>query len=151
MQLGRLFSSIFCGILCFVLGSGCAGVHSALTTPGKQLYVVSTESTGFYSYSPRQGTGPDKTLPKNTPMHLIRSSYDFSKVHLETGEEGFVASSDIGPSSSQLTAATTVAPPVTAPASEWRAELPEPRPTTPEAPLPEFEPTPIPPPPTPAN
>lgn len=77
-------------------------------------------------------------------MNLIRASYDFSKVHLETGEEGFVASSDIGPNSSQLTAATTIAPPVIAPALESHAELPEPRPPTAEPPLPEFEPTPIP-------
>jgi hypothetical protein len=130
--------------LCVFRGGGCAGVHSALTAPSKQIYVVSTESTGFYSYSPRQGNGPDKTLPRNTAMHLIRASYDFSKVHLETGEDGFVASSDIGPNSSQLTAATTLVPPVSAPASEWRAELPEPRPPTTEPPLPEFEPTPIP-------
>ena len=84
-------------------------------------------------------------------MHLIRASYDFSKVHLETGEEGFVASSDIGPNSSQLMAASTTAPAVTSPTSEWRAEMPEPRSATPEPPLPEFEPTPIPAPPAPTN
>lgn len=151
MQLGRQINPILFGILCVVLAAGCANFHAALKTPGEQKYVVSTESTGFYSYSPRQGNGPDKTLPKNTAMHLIRASYDFSKVHLETGEEGFVASSDIGPGSSQLMAATATAPPVTPPTSEWRAEMPEPRSTTPEPPLPEFEPTPIPAPPAPPN
>src|SRR3954468_12555071 len=151
MQLGRHFSLIFGGILCTALSGGCAGVHSALTATSKEKYVVSTESTGFYSYSPRQGNGPDKTLPKNTAMHLIRASYDFSKVHLETGEEGFVSTSDIGPSSSQLMAASTIQPAPTSPAAEWRAELPEPRPPTTEPPLPEFEPTPIPAPPVPAN
>src|SRR4051794_41292143 len=149
MQLGRQVISL--GFLCAVLAGGCTSFRATLKAPGKEVYVVGTESTGFYSYSPRQGNGPDKTLPKNTAMHLIRASYDFSKVHLETGEEGFVSSSDIGPSSSQLMAASTIQPAPTSPASEWRAELPEPRPPSTETPLPQFEPTPIPAPPVPAN
>ena len=151
MQLGRRVRSIFCGILCVGLVGGCSDFRTAVRAPGKEKYVVSTESTAFYSFSPRQGNGPDKTLPKNTAMNVIRASYDFSKVHLENGEEGFVASSDIGPSSSHLMAASTITPSADAPASEWRAELPEPRPATAEPPLPEFEPTPIPAPPPPAN
>jgi hypothetical protein len=134
-------------LLAVILQPGCAGLRStstALSKPGAKLYVVTTDLTAFYRYSPRQGGGPDKRLPRDTQMKLIRPSSSFCKVQLVDGEQGFVASDDIGPAAATLLASNN-APSEKPPAnsSEWRAETPEPRSSTPEPPLPDFEPTPI--------
>ncbi len=73
-------------------------------------------------------------------MRIIRSSFAFCKVELLSGEKGYVALDEI-------TAAQGLpepSPAVVASSTSWQAETPEPRSSVPEAPLPEFEPTPLP-------
>lgn len=134
-------------LLAVILASGCAGLRStstALAKAGGTPYAVTTDSTAFYRYSPRQGQGPDKTIPRDTQMNLIRRSPGFCKVQLVDGEKGFVANDDIAPASAPLLASSNSArEKPTAPSAEWHAVIPEPRSTTPEPPLPDFEPTPI--------
>ena len=141
MQTGRNFILVAAGVLSVSLGSGCANWTSA-GRGSDRLFAVKTDSTAFYSYSPRQGNGPDKTITKNTPLRLLRPSFEFCKVRLLTGEEGYVAHGDIAEASAEL-AAAAAAPKKVA----MRAAEPVPRFDVPPEPLPEFEPTPIPAPP----
>lgn len=115
-----------------VLLSGCSATtktaQPTTTTPAKRdakLYVVSVESAAFFRHGPQAGRDPDKTLPKETVVKLIRPSFGFSKVELtSTGEQGYVASDDIRPSSSALIASMSppkvdpLATPPTQPAVE---------------------------------
>jgi hypothetical protein len=76
-------------------------------TDGK-LFAVSAESAAFFRHGPQAGREPDKTLPKETPVKLIRPSFGFSKVELvASGEQGYVASDDLRPASSALIASTS--------------------------------------------
>lgn len=93
-----------------------ARVTNRITAPGDgKAYVVATEKTAFYRYGPQQGNGPDGELPKDTVVHLIRSSFGFSKVQVpSTGQQGFVASEDIMRATPVLLASLSTPPPVTA-------------------------------------
>jgi hypothetical protein len=143
MESGARTSFLALSFLAIALGSGCA--HSASTTTAKsptKLFAVTADTTPFYKYGPSQGSGPDKTIPKNTPVKLIRTSFGYCKVELMTGEQGYVARDDIGKASAEVIAALAPSRTVTT-SSHSRAESPEPRLNTFE-PLPDFEPTPIP-------
>lgn len=97
--------------------SGCASVNKTVqkvTTPAGdgKLFAITADSAGFFHHGPQQGREPDKTLPKNTLVKLIRPSFGYSKVQLvASGEQGYVASDEIKPASSTLVASTTTARP----------------------------------------
>jgi hypothetical protein len=153
MQPVRFATLVSC-LLAMITLPGCSVFHSTPTAgskAGEKLYAVTTTSTAFYRYSPRQGQGPDKSIPRDTQMKLIRRSPGFCKVQLVDGEQGFVANDDIGLAPATLLASNDAPVKPAASSSEWRAEIPEPRSTVPEPPLPEFEPTPIAVPPGPVN
>jgi hypothetical protein len=115
-----------------VIFSGCSATtktaQTTTTTPARRdakLYVVSVDSTAFFRHGPQAGRDPDKTLPKETVVKLIRPSFGFSKVELaSTGEQGYVASDEIRPTSSGLIASMSppkvdpLATPSTQPAVE---------------------------------
>ena len=114
-----LLSVAACAVLAASLLAGCkssgviARVTKQITTPedGK-AYVVATEKTAFYRYSPKQGNGPDAELPKDTVVKFIRNSFGYSKVQVAaTGQQGFVASEDIMRASPTLLASLTATPP----------------------------------------
>ena len=95
--------------------TGCSSaVKTAQTTfktiskgDGK-LYAVSADSTAFFQRGPQQGREPDKTLPKETLLKVIRPSFGFCKVQLvSSGEQGYVASDAIRLASPNLIASTT--------------------------------------------
>jgi hypothetical protein len=135
-------------ILATAMVCGCASSRSSAVAESGKLYAVTVASTAFYYYGPKQGSGPDKTIPKDTPMKLIRLSFGYSKVQLLTGEAGYVATDDIGAASSDLIASLNAASKKLTSAFPLRGASPEPRfAMPPEPPLPEFEPTPIPDPP----
>jgi hypothetical protein len=87
-----------------------------------KLFAVSAESAAFFRHGPQAGREPDKTLPKETLVKLIRPSFGFSKVELAaSGEQGYVASDDLRPASSALIASASAPktdPLATAPAAE---------------------------------
>lgn len=96
-----------------------------------------TNSSDFYRYGPQQGTGPDRKLPRDTLLTLIRSTFGYAKVKLTTGEEGYISSDDIRVAPEALVAALTATPtPTPAPVNYPEPKLP--------ATEPAFEPTPIP-------
>jgi hypothetical protein len=141
-------------LLAILLEPGCARLHAPSAQgakAGAKLYAVTADLTAFYRYSPRQAGGPDKRIPRDTPVKLIRGSPTFCKIELLSGEKGFVANDDIRPAPANLLASNSAAEKPATNSSEWRAEIPEPRSSAPEPPLPEFEPTPIVVPPGPGN
>jgi hypothetical protein len=119
------------GIALLVLSfTGCSSaVKTAQTTlkgitqgDGK-LFAVSADSAAFFRRGPQTGRDPDKTLPKETLVKLIRPSFGYSKVQLVTsGEQGYVSTDEIRPASSTLIASTTSShidsPTPSAPAAE---------------------------------
>jgi hypothetical protein len=151
MKPGGKIIRLLLPMLAVTLCGGCANSKSAgaAKSPGK-LFAVTAQSTPFYYRGPAQGGGPDKTIPKDTLLKMIRTSFGFCKVQLLTGEEGYVANEDIAAASPALIAATNAPARITA-ATSGRADSPEPDFNVPTAPLPEFEPTPIPSPPNSSN
>jgi hypothetical protein len=125
------------------LAGGCAGVHSPLANhDSEQLYTVAATSTAFYTHGPRQGA-PDQSLPKDTLLRLIRYSPSFAKVALPEGLTGYVLTDHIAPCRRTVTVGTATVPALAA-SPQTPAEVAEVPSRVPEAPLPEFEPTPLP-------
>lgn len=147
MQPGRIFNLLTLSIVTAALSCGCSSFGRARAAASPKFYAVTADSTPFYRYGPQQGSGPDRTLPKDSLITLIRPSFGYSKVKLITGEQGYVASDDIRLASATLIAAVNT-PPVETTATQL--DLPE-TPQLPFEPSPEFEPTPIPMPPNFAN
>ncbi len=94
----------------FWFGS-CSTTPKITLGPGERLYAVKASKTPFFRYGPQQGNGADMQLPHDTLMTLIRPSFGYCKVHLITGEDGYVASEDIKEASPALVAALTAPPP----------------------------------------
>jgi hypothetical protein len=84
----------------------------SVSTKNGQLFAVSADTAAFFQHGPQPGREPDKKLPRETLVKLIRPSFGFSKVQLvASGEQGYVASDEIRPASSTaLIAATTPKP-----------------------------------------
>src|ERR1700736_3907903 len=78
--------------------------NATTSTAGAKFYAVSAESAAFYRRGPAATTAPDQTLKKGALMTLIRPSFGYCKVKLASGEQGYVASEDIGIASSTLVA-----------------------------------------------
>jgi len=107
-----------------------------------KYYAVSVKQAEFYLYGPQQGNGPDRKLPQDTLMMLIRPSFGYSKVQLMNGQQGYVASQDIRAAPPQLVSAETT--PVVPSTNRTKFRF-DPR-SIPAEPLPNDapEPTPIP-------
>lgn len=101
--------------ICLVaaLLSGCGARKILARRDSGKLFAVTAAKTPFFRYGPQQGSGPDMELPKDTLMTLIRPSFGYSKVHLTSGEEGYVSSEDISVASPSLIAAVTAPAPAT--------------------------------------
>ncbi len=100
--------------LLLALFAGCSSANktaAVTTTTAKRdgkLFAVSADSAAFFRHGPQAGREPDKTLPKETVVKLIRPSFGYSKVELvATGEQGYVASDDIRPTSAALIASAS--------------------------------------------
>ena len=98
--------------------SACSSANKPAVTetkPAKKeraLYAVSSDSAAFFKHGPQTGREPDKTLPRQTVVKLIRPSFGYSKVEIaETGETGYVSSEDIRPTTSALIASTSAPKP----------------------------------------
>jgi hypothetical protein len=123
-------------VAAIALSSSCIHWNSASSQPagGKRVFAVKVPAAPFYYYGPRQASGPDKTLPKDTRVAMIRASFGHCKVRLASGEEGYVANDDLHVVSS-VTVEVAAAQVSRRPANSQVA-IP--------APNPDFEPTPIP-------
>src|SRR4051812_28572056 len=119
-------------LLALLLSSCSSANKPAVTTtaPAKrerQIYVVSAESAEFFKHGPQAGRKPDKKLPRETVVKLIRPSFGYAKVEIAaTGEQGYVSSEEIRPAGSALLA-SAVAPkpdPLATPPAETSTETP---------------------------
>jgi len=133
-----------------LLFAGCAGSKNSsanVSTVGGWYSVTATQ-TPFYRYGPQQGNGPDSQLPRDSIMKVIRPSFGYVKVQLQDGENGYVASEDIGPASAALVTEKLAPPPIADPVvaaghdEEFQLDSNDPRLIAPPEPLPEASPTP---------
>jgi hypothetical protein len=100
-----------------VLASSCShkskarSTRPAMTADGQKLYAVMVDFTAFYLSGPQQASGPDKHLPKNTLMTVIKPSFGYSKVKLDAnGQEGYVSTADIHTAPADLAATVRASP-----------------------------------------
>jgi hypothetical protein len=111
----RLLPALFLVALCFGACSNANKTTQATKPSAKRdakLFVVSVESAAFFQRGPQSGRDPDKTLARETVVKLIRPSFGFSKVEIAaTGEQGYVASEEIRPASSNLIASVSAPKP----------------------------------------
>lgn len=85
------------------------GLRSELTKP--KVYAVTADNAAFFRYGPQQGNGPDRTLPRNTLVRLIRPSWGYSKVQvMDDNQQGYVASEDIAAAPANLVVAANATP-----------------------------------------
>jgi hypothetical protein len=75
---------------------------STASSSGANYYVVKADFTPLYRTGPQQPNGPDQSLPKNTLVTLLQRSFGFSRVQLENGINGYVATEDLGPAPAEL-------------------------------------------------
>jgi hypothetical protein len=96
-------------ILLGLCGTSCSTPDSTAPTASNsgKYYAVSVKEAEFYLYGPQQANGPDRKLPQDTLMTLIRPSFGYSKVQLMSGQQGYVASQDIRAAPPQLVSAET--------------------------------------------
>lgn len=64
---------------------------------GLPYYVVKADFTPIYRLGPQQRGGPDQSLRRGTLIGLIKRSFGYSKVKLQSGMEGYIATDDIFP------------------------------------------------------
>jgi hypothetical protein len=129
-------------VLTAVVLSGCAQWSARHSAAAKRkpdaLFIVNAETTPFYRHRPQHGHGPDRQLPKDTLLTVIRHAFGYSKVQLADGQKGFVANDDLVRASGTLIAA----------ANDSSSQPEESIAPTPEVKLPvadpELEPTPLP-------
>lgn len=140
----RQIALLALSIVAVALGSSCINSHSAGSrATGKKNFAVSVDAAPFYYHGPRQGIGPDKTLPKDTLVTMIRPSFGHCKVRLTTGEEGYIANDDLHSVASAMIATASTSSPNNATAAHLSPDAANSQFPTSEA-APEFEPTPIP-------
>jgi len=79
---------------------------------GQTLYVTKADFTPLYRSGPQQPGGPDQSLPKDTLVALLKKGFGYSRVQLDGGLDGYVATEDL-----QLAPPERVAPPPPVPSN----------------------------------
>src|SRR5436189_166859 len=117
----RIIGLFSASVAPWVLYEGCANSNPAAPTAanGGKFFAITADSAPFYQYGPQQNYGPDKKLPKDALVTLIRSSFGYCKVKLASGEQGYVASQDIQVAPPALVAAATAPAATSSPASAF--------------------------------
>jgi hypothetical protein len=123
--------------------SSCARLfpHRSGSAKHSTELMLTADKTSFYKYGPQQSQGPDRQLPKDTRVTVVRHAFGYSKVRLPDGQQGFVANDQLSRAPEKLIAQ--------ADASDDSADGSS-LPPTPSVKLPasdsspEYEPTPIP-------
>jgi hypothetical protein len=98
--------------------TGCSSAQKPAVTSTRtaktngKLYAISVDSAAFFRRGPQAGREPDKKLSKETVVKLVRPSFGYCKVEIvETGEQGYVASEEMRPATSDLLASASAAKP----------------------------------------
>jgi hypothetical protein len=62
---------------------------------GQTYYVVKADFTPLYRTGPQQPNGPDQSIAKDTLVVLLTKSFGYSRVQLDSGLNGYVATEDL--------------------------------------------------------
>lgn len=124
--------------IALALFTGCSGTSvRSVSTSGSKVYAVTADNAEFFRHGPQQGNGPDRTLPRNTLVRLIRPSWGYSKVQvLDDQQQGYVASEDISAAPANLVAAADAIPTPSPAAEQFHLDSTDPRLTAPPENLP---------------
>ena len=77
-----------------VLFAGCATDGPMPTT---DKFLVSAKAAQFYKYGPAQAFGPDFNLPQGQKVTMLQRQFGFSRIMLEDGTSGYVATEELKP------------------------------------------------------
>ncbi len=111
-------------LLAAALHAGCQ-TGSQPVSADANAYQVSAKTTGFYRFGPAQGTGADLSLTAGQRLALLARSGGYSRVRLETGDTGYVASEDIA-LAPPPEPTPTPAPPSAGGRADYSTDLPQP-------------------------
>lgn len=93
MTVAHCLSLVCCGTLVCLLG-GCA---SSGPMPPTNKFLVSVKSAQFYKYGPAQAFGADFTLAAGQKVTMLDRQFGFSRVMLEDGTSGYMATEELKP------------------------------------------------------
>lgn len=93
MIVAHRLSLVCCGTLMCLLG-GCV---SNGPMPPTDKFLVAVNSAQFYKYGPAQAFGADFTLPAGQKVTMLDRQFGYSRVMLEDGTSGYVATDDLKP------------------------------------------------------
>jgi hypothetical protein len=100
------FRSVILTISLIVLAlSGCSTPEDASKATG-QYFEVTAEFTPFFKTGPGQARGPDLSLDRGRIVKMIKRGFGYSQIELENGSQGWVATSDLGVTTTDFSAAT---------------------------------------------
>jgi hypothetical protein len=94
-------------ILCLILAAGMSGCSTSQQAESAGRYFeVTAEQTPFYKTGPGQAGAPDLTLNRGRVVKMVKRGFGFSLVELESGAQGWIATSDIGLTNSDFSGTT---------------------------------------------
>lgn len=82
-------------LLCALLAL--AGCVSTGPQPPTDKFLVSVPKAQFYKYGPAQAFGPDFNLPKGHKVTMLKREFGYSRVSMEDGTTGYVATDELTP------------------------------------------------------
>ena len=122
--------------ICLALFTACSSSLRSVSS-GTKVYAVTADNAAFFRFGPQQGNGPDRTLPRNTLVRLIRPSWGYSKVQvMDDDQQGYVASEDIAAAPGNLIAAANATPIPSATVQQFDLNSADPRLSAPPETLP---------------
>lgn len=86
-------------ILTTVAICGCESTRPDGAIDDGERIEITAASTPFYRLGPQQDSGADMQLEKGTRLTLLKRSFGFSKVLLDNGWPGWIATTDFAPAS----------------------------------------------------
>jgi hypothetical protein len=111
------------GLAALVLAAGCTAPGGPQAGGGR--YTVRVAATPFYHHGPAQAVGPDFVLKEGTPLTVVHREFGFSRIMLDNGQSGYVATQDITAALPTPTPAPTPARSAERPSHAVEPPLPE--------------------------
>ena len=84
-------------ILLSLAASIFGGCAASGPMPASDKFVVSKKAAQFYKYGPAQAFGPDFNLSEGQKVTMLQRQFGYSRIMLEDGTSGYVATEDLTP------------------------------------------------------
>lgn len=97
-------------ILLSLAASLFVGCAASGPVPASDKFVVSKKAAHFYKYGPAQAFGPDFNLSEGQKVTMLERRFGYSRIMLEDGTSGYVATEDLTPAPPEPVARPTPAP-----------------------------------------